>query len=440
MLLCSALLLNAQQREVYIVVKDSLTQQPLVRVNILDKTHNQYGWTNKKGSFRLSFEPQSTAFILEVSHDGYFTRQVTVDANTTEITVLLKQNTYEIKEVEIFPVLPVHLYFGKKNAQVLDYVATPLFVMVCWYDIIEKNCFITLLDSGNRITDERQVPADFEKFYISGLNYIYAICSEQILAVSVKKSMLLYQPVADTLFNRKIQFYKGGHDRWLYLSLFSHSHQTVVYFLEDLEKKIIYQYQPFCMVSDRRKEKNARREKIIGEAIREQEMQEVLDVPPSIRGSRFSPEYNGILDEHEGDVSFFHKETFNQHYVEKPLYAPLFMMDSNFCIFDFVKGEVHFFSYDTQLDHVLPIAFQKTEGWKGQVLKDEKQHFYAPYAERGGTISLHALNPVTFSAIREQTLSYPEAENIHMSGDYVYYLRQPSEKRQEVFLFREMIR
>lgn len=88
---------NAQSRIVSGIVRDSITQAPLVGVSILEINSKNNSISNENGEFQLNLKNSNT--VLSFSHIGYETKQITVDGKfsvkleMTQASILLPEIT-----------------------------------------------------------------------------------------------------------------------------------------------------------------------------------------------------------------------------------------------------------------------------------------------------------------------------------------------------------
>lgn len=232
-------LLFAQQNRVLLQVVDSATLVPLARVTV-QAGKEVMVFTSDSGDAWLYFDKGESRKEVRLSMVGYKPVELMVKQKTGTVRIQLIPQAVSLLEAEVFPDLPAYLLFGSKETEVLDYVATPSYTLVALYNYYRKHCYLVLLDAQLRVTDEQPVPADFEKFHISGLGYIYALTPSRVFEITIKKGLLQTKSVTQARFYKTIQYYCGGHQQYLYLTQRTKTGQSVIFFHEDTENKIIY--------------------------------------------------------------------------------------------------------------------------------------------------------------------------------------------------------
>jgi len=107
LLLSFASLLQAQNLVVKGVVKDRKSKNPLAFVNITTTDGSRGVTTDIDGKFKISLKPETCC--LKLTYVGYETLNYTIKKSKKTQQILLKEKTYELSEVEIFPgVNPAH--------------------------------------------------------------------------------------------------------------------------------------------------------------------------------------------------------------------------------------------------------------------------------------------------------------------------------------------
>tara|TARA_R110002050_G_scaffold149463_1_gene276048 strand:+ start:90792 stop:92045 length:1254 start_codon:yes stop_codon:yes gene_type:complete len=107
----------------------------------------------------------------------------------------------------------------------------------------------------------------------------------------------------------------------------------------------------------------------------------------------------------------------------KPLYCPVFVLDENLILFDFVNGVLKTYRFDGQLLNSIPISFHKNKGWVEQVLADEATGKLYTIYQLNGAYFISEINTED-GTIKELkpcfSKQYPE--NIRVYNEKVFYI------------------
>jgi len=438
-------LLIAQETRVVVKIVDSLTLQPLSRASVIVGENETGYYSNDSGMVSVWFEKgdgRKTISITTVGYEAY--KAFIYPSNVSPHVIKLKAVKVSLPETEVFPDLPAHLFFGSKETQVLDYVVTPAYTIIALYNYFDKRCKLVLMDASLKVIDEQPIPADFEKFHVSGLGYIYAITPAQVYEITIRKGLIQTKYITDERFYRTIQYYCGGHDQYLYLTMRAKTGQITIFFHEDTREKIIYQVMPFCVITDEVMQRNAmvdyRRPYVKSmydghNPTAAKDMVNLNDIFPN-----YDPSEGDIIPGgFKTDTEWFKQKEMAKRYGVHPVYTPFFQVDSGLLIFDFYRNTANKYRYNTELKSSDTITFHKEPGWEQLVLKNENDQMFTAYKKENGKLVIHSLNPTNFSTAPVKELSYSGITQIKISGQYIYYLYQPYRGRNNVFLFRERL-
>jgi hypothetical protein len=434
--------LSAQ--EVTVKIVDSNTLRPLPRASVTIGEDEIQVYSNDSGEVSLFFETGERKRAIKITMVGYESHESSITPGLSRQVIKLKSITVPLPATEVFPELPAHLFFGSKETQVLDYVVTPSYTLIALYNYFTKSCRLILLDASLKVSDEQPIPASFEKFHVSGLGYIYAITPAQVYEIIIRKGLIQTRYITQERFYKTIQYYCGGHDQYLYLTMRAKTGQIAIFFHEDTKEKIIYQVSPFCVIKDEVLQRNA-----IVDYNRPYVKSMYPGHDPTYAKDMVSlEELFPFYDPSEGDIipggfrsdiTYFKQKEMQKRYGVHPVYTPFFKADSGLLIFDFYKNTANRYSYNTELKSADSIIFHKAPGWEQLVLKNENDQMFTAYKNEKSRLVIHLLNRVDFSTTPIKELSYTDITNIKISGEYVYYLRQPFANRNNVFLFRERL-
>lgn len=434
-LLIACLYAQAQKRfGITGIVTDAATGEVLTRASVVSADGKYEQLTSDSGGFRMQVEEKSV--MLLVTYIGYDSARVKVNATGNEVVrIALKRSVAVLGEVEVLPELPPHLFFGSRETQVLDYTFWMDHTLVVLYNYHRRRCYLVLLDRNNQVVDEQPVPANFESLYTSCIDKTYALMSDgAVYELTRTASGIGIVPFSRQFFQQKVPYYAGYYKEYFYLTMASKSRQSRVYFLEDTKNRIIYQSTPFSVVSNAQRQRHASREEHRIDNDRVKATEEVFPNLNTVAEGDYLQDFT-MLESKQG---FVRRQFYKQQYLDRPLYAPLFVQDSTPIVFDFYRDRLTCYRADGTFLHELPIRFHHDSGWQSWIWRDAfTQRYYTGYLQPDERLKLCELGINDCVTTEKLTLHYPHASLVKVRKGYVYYLARPSEKANHVFLFRQ---
>jgi hypothetical protein len=414
------------------IVLDAVTNEPLPRATIF-YNGKQNIFTSDSGLFTcVSTEKQ---IELRVSYIGYDSVTVTVNsAKTPFVVIKLKPSSSSLNEVEVLPELPPYLFFGSKETQVIDYAFWNDKTLIALYNYHRKKCFLILLDKNNQIVDEQPIAANLEYLYMSCIYKTYAVMSDaSVYEIYPSSTGIGIKPSSMFTFYRKALHYIGFYENYFYVFDEGKSKQDRVYRIENTAKKSLYD---LVYIVNPQTAKSAGNSNAKIKADRIKATREVIRDFDLVADGDFLQDFNTI----GSSSGFIEKQRFKQQFIDHPIYAPLFVHDSSIMVFDFYKNTRLRYFPDGTFSDSLAIHFHQQESWQPFIFQDVRTNkYYTSYLnkEHKADINLLDINSCTVSPA--VSLHYPSTKKIKVRKGYVYYLHQPYEKRNNVFLFRQKI-
>jgi hypothetical protein len=126
----------------------------------------------------------------------------------------------------------------------------------------------------------------------------------------------------------------------------------------------------------------------------------------------------------------------------KELYAPLFMKQDTFYLFDHYKNYMFSFNAAGKALDSIPIFYhlsKRENGWQKQLIQDVENGEIYIYFEKGGRAMLRQFNTHTGELSDAVELYYSYPTHIQVRNNFTYYIYRPYESIQKKFLYRERL-
>lgn len=407
-----------------IKVVDAETNDPLPRSTIVfgDSTRK---FTDDQGVFRLFWVFPAT---VKISYIGYKTQKLSFKKFKQDtILVKLVREKQLLDEVQVLPVLPKFIFFGSPDLQVIDYEFIDHFLVVGVYHNLQRKCSVLVLDSNHKIVDEQPLPADFERFYVSGINRYYAVSGSVIQELQLRRQILTLKYINSDFFYEKVVYYKGFYKDYLYIMDTHVSKQVHFYYVEHITKPE-NTIRPLAILGNQHIYDSYKKDVELTKLYRQAEMVKLYElIGPSAFDGYYQTETKG---------EFGRQTYFNTIY--KDVYSQLFLVDSVVYLFDFIEGNLNLFSCDGIPLTSSPIVFHQKAGWKPFV-QQSGNGYYTAY-ETDGYLQIATLRFNFTDVGMKQQLYHPKPYQWKVHDGYVYYLNATAGYPQNVFLFREVLK
>lgn len=427
-LIIFSLTLSAQTAKFHLFFMDSVNNEVISGVKVM--VNKSVYISNAKGEVILLIDRKLKQVSITYQKEEYKQISTSLKLNNDTLLVKLIPLNLSLPEVSISKPLPPHVYFGKKGEDVLDYLVTPQFTIVCTYHRINQNYHLILINSDKVVLDDIVFNSLFESLYHNELGYNYLLLVKKIYEIQINNNQFALVEIKPEDFHKKIEYYIAKHDNYFYLKTYSRSKQTKVFILEDAEKKIVYQSTPFCIVTDEKREQQSHIEWDTFMRVRKQEMSQII------------PDYDmssDILEGHEGDRSFMLKNEFQQKYVDHPVQAPFFITQTGLCIYDRYKKLWQQFDFNTHITSIDSINFDLKNHELIDILKNENDQYYLVYKSSSREFFVYAFDISTKQSILVKKLANKDIKHFYVIGKDIYYSKTDIYSDADSFIFKEII-
>jgi hypothetical protein len=417
--------LGISAQTITLKVVDAETKEPLLRSTI---------WVNNSTRkytdvFGISHISLSFPADISISYIGYATQLLTLKKyNQDTLWVKLVRKKQELTEVEVLPELPKYLFVGSAETQVVDYEWMDESIVVGVYNNKQRRCYVLVLNADHKIVDEQPLPADFERFYKSGIDRYYAVSGSAIHEIQLRRNILTLKNVNSDFFYDKVVYYKGYHNNYLYIQDTDKSKQAHLYYIERIDSGQS-NIKLFTAIGNQH----------LYNAYKKDMQEEVLKRQADLRLLR---ETNNYVDgdgyyETETKGEFRRKEDLKNKY--KEIHSQLFIVDSTVLIFDFTEDSLCAFSFDGKAQSKRVIHFHQKAGWLPMVQRADSV-YYTSYLSGNYTLTIAPIRSDFMEMETGQQLQYPNASKWKVHNGFVYYLHAPVGYPFNVFLFREELK
>ena len=419
--------LAAQTTKIHLFFVDSTNNEAVSGVKVL--VNKSTYTSNINGEVILSIDKKIKQLAISYQKEEYQYLSTTLKIINDTLIIQLIPLGLSIPEVSISKGLPPHMYFGKKGEDVLDFLVTPQFTIVCTYHRVNQNYHLILINADKTVLDDIVFNSLFESLYHNDLGYNYLLLAKKIYEIQINNNQFALVEIKPEDFHKKIEYYIAKHDKYFYLKTYSRSKQTKVFFLEDAENKIVYQSTPFCIVSDEKREQLSRIKWDTLMRVRKQEMSQII------------PDYDmssDILEGHEGDRSFMLKNEFQQTYIDHPVQAPFFITQKGICIYDRYKKLWQQFDFNTNITSIDSLNFELKNHELIDILQNENDQFYLVYKSSNRDFFVYGFDPVNKKSTLIKKLANKDIKHFYVIGKDIYYSKTDIYSDDDSFIFKEI--
>ncbi|HWY33904.1 MAG TPA: hypothetical protein VNX68_04615, partial [Nitrosopumilaceae archaeon] len=126
---------------------------------------------------------------------------------------------------------------------------------------------------------------------------------------------------------------------------------------------------------------------------------------------------------------------FAETVIFKEIYAPLFKIDRNVYVFDYINGNIQCFS-SGKFVNTTAITFQKEKHWKKEMYIDEKRHKAYSVFEKNGIVEAREVNLSSGMLGSGIKIPFVFIQNIKIRDGYIYFLYKEKEYQDTRYLSR----
>jgi len=390
-------------------VIDQVSRRPLVNVNLSIPRTKEGTVTGKNGEF--SFFIDTIPANLQVSHVGFITKNILLDATSYSLIIYLSPKVSELPEVEIKA--NVHEAFFKDNHYaVLDYVIdSNLVYLLIFKNHLSKAELICKNLEGDTVASS--VPFYFipDRLFKDCLGILHVLSHDSGFQVfRQEKQLHLIHPVNLKKFDDVLKNCVAATPEVLFFQRATDLGMGVEYFgvnRKNLLKKTIAQ------VRDEKKMKMLRRN-----------LQDA-----QLLGSDLQP------DSRDDFVTW--------NYVHKILYRPvktaLYRIGEFTCIFNIPERQMEFYDNEGSFSYKLALKIENVNDgrWTNDILPDERTGKIFTAFISNGHYSLYEIDLNSGILKKQLTLFHYYPQKVRVYNNFVYYLYDKSGEPDNKMLYRQ---
>lgn len=365
--------------------------------------------TDRRGEF--SFFTDSLPVTLTVSHIGFETKTILLDATSFSLTLYLTRKATELQEVEI-KARAHEVFFKNDQYSILDYeIDSNMIYLLVFRQNLSKSEMICKNTDGDTVATSKPFYFRPEKLFRDCLGNLHLLGHDSGFQIYREdKRLLLIHPVnlkkfEDVLKNcvastPEILFFQKTTDHGLGVEFFGINRKTLL-------------KNPIARVADEKQMKMLRRN------------------PEDARmmQSMIQP------DSREGFVTW--------NFVHKILYRPvkttLYRIGGFTCIFNTPDRQIEFYDIEGNFSYKLELKTDKIRDgrWTNDIVIDErKQKAFTTFISNG-QYTLYEIDMNSGFLKKRLTLYHYYPEKIRVYDNCVYYLYDVPEDRDNKMLFRQ---
>lgn len=395
-------------------VIDEKTMRPLSNVNIQINGTLKGTITDKDGSFELSYKGKD--FILIISYLGYEKKFIKLNEIPKDpLTITLSPRAEVLGEVVISS-STIETIVKSDNSYVLDYGFYSDNILVITFRSSLTNSKLILLNSALDTLSKIDIPEKPSKLFKDCLGNNHVVCNKNIYQVyfdserlkllppvNVEKfETVLYPCVAQDSANLYFMTKMGSRKMVAEgFNIKTHNHILNYYYVNKIDRK----RKNLVYIEDQKTLKMSREEDSFGEQ----------KVAMGARGG------SGRL--------------FAEVIVFKEIFAPLYLLNNNVYIFDYINSKILNYSAG-EIVKETGIKFHNEKNWKREMCIDEKRNSIYTIYENNGITELKEINLNNGLPVNSYKIPYPFVENIKVHDNYIYFLYQGKEYFNTKFLSR----
>ena len=390
-------------------VIDQASRRPLVNVNLSITGTKDGTVTGKEGEF--SFFTGTIPANLQVSHVGYNTKTILLDATSYCLVIYLSPVISELPEVEI-KANTHEAFFKDDHYAVLDYeIDSNLVYLLIFRHYLAKAELICKNPAGDTVATSTPLYFIPDRLFKDCLGVLHVLSHDSGFQVfRQEKQLHLIHPVNLKKFDDVLKNCVAATPEVLYFQKVTDHGMGVEYFgvnRSSLFKKTIAQ------VKDEKKMKMLRRNP--------QDAQ--------LLGSELQP------DSRDDFVTW--------NFVHKILYRPvktsLYRIGEFTCIFNNPERQIEFYDHDGSFSYKLALKIENVNDgrWTNDILIDEQTRKVYTAFISNGRYSLYEIDLNSGILKKQLTLFHYYPQKVKVFNNFVYYLFDESGEPDNKMLYRQ---
>ena len=426
-------LANAQNFEVIGTVQDFADEQSTIPdVKIFTSSNNEYKTvSDATGKYSINIKADQENDTIFFHHSGFENTYRIITPKMMSrfkrkgymsYTLNVSMNYYVINDY-VFVAKKVDTVFGSEEVSVEDFLIMPddRMLLLVYEKTKNKGTQILLTDDKQEEISRAHVPGDAVYLYEDFAGTKYVVCETKVLQINIVQNQIRFLDVTQEdffgFYQRVIDTIGGNY----YYSTFNNLYPAVKFIVTERD---------------------------------DSSHQELMEVKDEFMMELYRAQYkyvsgrDKLLAYRKEQETGIDKEvwigaaSFTKDILYKPVYAPLFVKQDTFHIFDQYKSYLYKFDQFHHLVDSVKISYYKQvnkEKWEQPLLKDDRTNEIHALYDKGGYNYLKMLDCQRGKTSEGFKLSNRFVEQIKISDGHVYYIYRPYESLQKKFLYKEKL-
>jgi hypothetical protein len=402
---------------------------PITNVNISFEGSKMGTVTDEKGGF--SFYIDTIPIFMLVSHIGFKTKRILLDATSNSMTLYMDREIHELQEV-VIQANKIEPYFKDEHYTIRDYeIDSGLVYLLVYRNRVSREELICRNLEGDTVACTGILSFTPISLYKDCLGYLQVLSEDSVFQVYRNDKVLqLIHGVGIAKFNEIMVNCVAATSQIMFFKKMITLGQGVQYYGVD---RVSRKRHELTQVVDEKKAKMLRRN-------------------PEDAWSlmRSQPDYisQNNLQRNETDISKgeldsgrkgFDEWNFTNKILYRPMKTALYKVDKFICIFNIPDKQLEFFDTTGNYSYKLKINIEKIRDgrWSGDIFLDETQSkIYTTFLKSTGT-GLYRIDLNTGELHKTLSLIHPFPQKIRIYKGKIYYLYGVPGSTDNKILYRQ---
>jgi hypothetical protein len=392
-------------------VLDIANKKPLSNVNLSVAGSKVGTVTGKDGSF--SFYIDTIPATLVVSHIGYNTKSIHLDATSFSLAIYISTAVSELPELEI-RANAHEAFFKDEFYSVLDYeIDSNMVYLLIFKRYLSKAELICKNIYGDTVATSKPFYFKPQRLFKDCLGYLHVLSHDSGFQVfREERELQMVHPVNLKKFDDVLKNCVAASPEVLFFQHITDHGQGVEYF--GVNRKTLLK-NPIAMVKDENKLKMLRRN--------QQDAQ--------LLGSSVQP------DSRDDFVTwnFVHKILY------RPIKTSLYRIGEFTCIFNTPERKMEFYDIQGNFSYKLALKIDEVNDgrWTSDILVDATTSKVYTLFLRNGTSTLYEINVDNGQLKKRLSLFHPFPGNVKVYNGFAYYLYDVAGDPDNKMLYRQKL-
>ena len=398
------------------IVIDADTKEPLEYVNVQVDEPLRNSLTDSLGRFEISINEHKG--VLKITYMGYETKAVPIDLlMQKKLVISLTQQNIDLREIVVSS-SKLDTVSNNKSSYVLDYNFYDNNILIVIYGSSVSKAKLLLLSPDLDTLSVVYISDEPIKLYKDCLHKTHLFCKNKVYQIFFDAGGLKL-----TSLNTKNEVEK-------YLVPCVANDSTNLYIETKYGSELItnsefhdfmsnnYGVQYFYINKGTKTKKS---------------LINVID--KKTIAMRKEEEIAQQKKKQEG-VSTFGNKVFTETILFKEIFAPLYVIDNNVLIFDYVNDSLLSFDSNGKLRRKISILYHKKRNWKRKMCIDVKTKKIYTLFEQNGITELRQIDINNGAVLSTKKIPFPFISNIKVQNNRIYFLYKNRESDDTNYLMR----